>query len=141
MSDWNDVITVLNHDPAIHTWRPLPGTTCTVQATISVANHGELIMVIDNDSREDWLQLLIPVSTTSDAKIWESAGWGLKDIPAVGLARVGQGIVIRHGILLPHAGTQAITHGINLSVTAAAALYDNTTDTQTSPPPRSHVNQ
>lgn len=134
MSDWNDVITVLNHDPAIDTWNPLPGTTRTVQATISTDGHGEITMVIDNDSREDWLQLLISVSDASDASIWEAAGWCLQDIPVMGLARVGDGIVIRHGILLPCADTHAITHGINLTVTAATALYDNTTDTQTSQP-------
>ncbi|WP_142060010.1 hypothetical protein [Pseudarthrobacter sp. B4EP4b] len=137
MSDWNDVITALNRVPGIRTWRPQPGTTRKLQATISTDDHGEMTMVIDNDSREDWLQLLITVSDTSDAKIWAAAGWCLKDMPTIGLAQIGDGIVIRHGILLPHADPHAITHGINLTVSAATTLYDRTTDAQAGPPPRS----
>jgi len=129
MSDWNDVITVLNHDPAIRTWTPLPGTTHAVQATIVTERHGEIGMVLDNGSNEHWLQLLISISETSEAKIWEAAGWCLRDIPAIGLARLGEGIVIRHGILLPHATIHAITNGITLTTTAATTLFDTTTHT------------
>ena len=135
MSDWNDVITALKHDPAIHTWKPLPGTTRTVQATISTPAHGDLTMIIDNGSREDWFQLLIPIAETSEGRIWETTGWCLKDIPAVGLARIGDGIAIRHSIHLPHATTHAITAGINHIVTAATTLYDNTTARASRPPP------
>ncbi|MGX5717976.1 hypothetical protein [Arthrobacter sp. MAHUQ-56] len=134
MSDWNDVITTLNCDSAIHTWRPHPGTTRTAQATISTPGHGDITMIIDNDSREEWIQFLISVSNTPDAKIWEAAGWCLRDMPAIGLAQIGDGIVIRHGILLPHADTHTITHGLHLTVTAATTLYDNTTARANQPP-------
>lgn len=127
MSDWNDVITVLNHDPAIQSWTPLPGTTRAVQATIATGNRGEIVMVLDNGTNERWLQLLITVSDSSEARIWEAAGWCLRDIPAIGLAQLGDGIVIRHGILLPHASIHAITNGITLTVTAATTLFDTTT--------------
>jgi hypothetical protein len=103
MSDWNDVITVLNHDPAIRSWTPLPGTTHAAQATITTPEHGEIAMILDNGTNKHWLQLLITVSDSTAARVWEAAGRSLQDTPAIGLAQYGESIVIRHGILLPHA--------------------------------------
>ncbi|KQR80359.1 hypothetical protein ASF98_18875 [Arthrobacter sp. Leaf337] len=130
MSDWNDVITVLNHDPAIRSWTPLPGTTHAAQATITTPEHGEIAMILDNGTNKHWLQLLITVSDSTAARVWEAAGRSLQDTPAIGLAQYGESIVIRHGILLPHATPHAITNGITLTITAATTLFDTTTNNQ-----------
>ncbi|WP_461186826.1 hypothetical protein [Arthrobacter sp. Z4-13] len=127
MCDWNDVLTALNQDSAIQSWTPLPRAHRAVQAAIHTANHGEITIVIDNDSHERWLQLLISVSDTCDAKIWETTGWCLRDMPTIGLAQLGAGIAIRHGILMP-TSINAITNGITLAVTAATTLYDATSE-------------
>lgn len=134
MSDWNDVLTVLTHDPAIRTWTPLPGTTRTVQATIATENHNEIAMVIDNSTNEDWLQFMVTISDTTNGVIWENTGWHLRHTPAIGLAQLGDSIVLRHSILLPHAAAAAITNGITLTTTAATALF-NATLNQPGPTP------
>lgn len=131
MSDWNDVLTVLNHDPAIQSWTPMPGTTRAVQATIATPEHGEIAMILDNGTNEHWLQLLITVSDSTEARIWEAAGWSLRNTPVTGLAQYGEGIVIRHGILLTHASIHAITNGITTTITAATTLFDTTTNQPT----------
>lgn len=102
MSDWNDVLNVLEHDPAIRSFTPLPGAARATQATVSTETHGEVNMVIENGANELWLQLLVSIADTSEVAIWEAAGWYLRHLPAIGLTQLGDGIAIRHGILLPH---------------------------------------
>lgn len=126
MSDWNDVLTVLNHDPAIRSWAPVPGTTRTAHATITTETGNEVSMIIDNSANEYWLQLLTPITVTSEGRLWETAGQALRNLPAIGLTQHGAGIAIRHGILLPHAGIHAITNGITLTAIAATTHHETT---------------
>lgn len=127
MSDWNDVLAVLEHEPAIRSWTPLPGTTRAMHATIATPDHGEITMIIENSANENWLQLLIPIAETTNGAIWENAGRHLRHTPAIGLTQHGEGIAIRHGILLPHTNPQAIINGITLTTAAATTLFDTTT--------------
>ncbi|GHG59001.1 hypothetical protein GCM10012320_32850 [Sinomonas cellulolyticus] len=122
MADWNDVLTVLTHDPDIRHWEPFPGAARTATATAAPHGHPEATLILDNTANDLWLQILSPASPTSDGPTWEAAGWFLRDLPAVGLAQIGDGIAIRHAILLPHATIHAITNGIALTAIAAAAL-------------------
>lgn len=124
MSDWNDVLNVLDHDPAIQSWTPLPGAARAVQATVATENHGKVNMVIENGANDLWLQLLVSISETSEGTVWEAAGWYLRHLPAIGLTQLGDGIAIRHGILLPHASIHAVTNGITLTAIAASTIFD-----------------
>lgn len=124
MSDWNEVLTVLNHDPDIDSWALLPGVERAVLATVITENHGKISMMIENGSNDLWLQLRVTISDTTEGSFWEAAGWYLRDLPAIGLTQMGDGVAIRHGILLPHANIHAITNGITLTAFAAGALFD-----------------
>ncbi|MDD0858250.1 hypothetical protein NHF46_11685 [Arthrobacter alpinus] len=132
MPDWNDVLAVLDQDPAVRSWTPIPGAVRAVQAIVSTESHGEVTMVIENGANELWLQILVSISETSEGAIWEAAGQYLRDLPAIGLAQHEDGIAIRHGILLSHADMQAVSNGITLTANAATTL--------SKPPPKTPLN-
>ncbi|MEO5316206.1 hypothetical protein PV772_19160 [Pseudarthrobacter sp. CC12] len=127
MSDWNDVLNVLEYDSAIRSWIHLSEASRTVQATVTTEGHGDVTMIIENGANQLWLQLLVAISVSPEGPIWEAAGWSLRHVPAVGLIQFGNGIAIRHGVLLSHADARAITDGITLTATAATILFLNTT--------------
>lgn len=122
MADWNDALAVLARHPNILNWSTLPGAARAARAAVAVFGHGEVEIVVENGANDLWLQILAPISQTSDGTAWESAGWLMRDIPAAGLAQLGDGIAIRHAILLPHADIHAITKGIILTAVATYSL-------------------
>ena len=128
MANWDDVLTALEHNPDIRTCNPLPGSARAARVTVAVTGHGEVEMIVENSANDLWLQILAPISQTSDGSTWEGAGWLLRDIPAVGLAQLGDGIAIRHAVLLPHADMHAVTSGITLTAVATSALLRATAD-------------
>jgi len=121
MADWNDVLTVLEHDPDIRDWEPLPGVRA-MRTSVAVSGHGQVEIIVENGANDLWLQILAPISQASDGPTWEGAGWLLRETPAIGLAQFGEGIAIRHAVLLPHAGIHAISNGITLTAVATSSF-------------------
>lgn len=126
MCDWNDITHTLNTHPLISRWAFHPDTPETVLATTSL-NGIELDLILDNTTDPGWLQLLIPLTHTSEGELWEATGWALRNTNTTGLTQHGNGIALRHSLHLPDTTPQAIHTAITHTTHTATTLHTHHT--------------
>lgn len=106
---------------------PIGGTQKAYFVTLTVENYGEVQMIIDlGSSNELWVQLSCIVATSVEDSVWLSAASALQEYPAVGLCRMGDMLVIRHGMLVEYSDIWAFTNGIFMTSYVAARMREVT---------------
>lgn len=104
---------------------PIGGTKNAYFATIAVENCGEVQMIIDlGSSNELWVQLSCIVATSVEESVWLSVASALQEYPAVGLCRMGDMLVVRHGMLVEYSDIWAFTNGTSMTSYAAVKMRE-----------------